>query len=145
MEEKNTTKISISTFFLILAIIAIIVMGVFIYKLNNDKKAEIQKSDELQTQVNTLNGTVSNLQGKIESISRTINSNNSTNNENETSTSNNNTNLSNNTEQVVKPSVGTFSVIDITEDERNDDVIGWINILDEKKFEIPRTWWNVCI
>ena len=145
MEEKNTTKISISTFFLILAIIAIIVMGVFIYKLNNDKKAEIQKSAELQTQVNTLNGTVSNLQGKIDSISRTINSNNSTNNENETGTSNNNTNLSNNTEQVVKPSVGTFSVIDITEDERNDDVIGWINILDEKKFEIPRTWWNVCI
>ena len=36
MEEKKVTKISLSTFFLILAIIAIIVMGIFIYKLNND-------------------------------------------------------------------------------------------------------------
>ena len=62
MEEKNVTKISLSTFFLILAIIAIIVMGIFIYKLNNDKTAEIQKSTELQAQVNSLNGTVSDLQ-----------------------------------------------------------------------------------
>ena len=77
MEEKNVTKISLSTFFLILAIIAIIVMGIFIYKLNKDKTAEIQKSTELQSQVNSLNGTVSDLQGKIDNISNTINSNNS--------------------------------------------------------------------
>ncbi len=72
MEEKNVTKITLSTFFLILAIIAIIVMGIFIYKLNNDKKEEIQKSTELQSQVNNLNGTISDLQGKINSISETI-------------------------------------------------------------------------
>ena len=75
MEEKKATKISLSTFFLILAIIAIIVMGVFIYKLYNDKTAEVQKSTELQAQVNSLNGTVSDLQGKINNISETINSN----------------------------------------------------------------------
>lgn len=80
MEEKNVTKISLSTFFLILAIIAIVVMGVFIYKLNNDKTAEVQKSTELQAQVNILNGTVSDLQGKINNISETINSNNLTEN-----------------------------------------------------------------
>lgn len=74
MEEKKATKISLSTFFLILAIIAIIVMGIFIYKLNNDKTIEIQKSTELQAQVNSLNGTVSDLQGKIDNISKTINS-----------------------------------------------------------------------
>ena len=74
MEEKNATKISLSTFFLILAIIAIIVMGIFIYKLNNDKVAEVKKSTELQAQVNNLNGTVSDLQGKMNSISATINS-----------------------------------------------------------------------
>lgn len=75
MEEKNSAKISLSTFFLILAIIAIIVMGIFIYKLNNDKTAEVQKSTELQTQVNNLNGTIDDLQGKIDTISKTINSN----------------------------------------------------------------------
>lgn len=89
MEEKNVTKISLSTFFLILAIIAIIVMGIFIYKLNNDKTAEIQKSTELQAQVNSLNGTVSDLQGKIESISNTINTNGSSNTTNSTANTNN--------------------------------------------------------
>ena len=149
MEEKNVTKISLSTFFLILAIIAIIVMGIFIYKLNNDKTTEIQKSTELQAQVNRLNGTVSDLQGKIDNISKTINSNNSTNTENKTNTSNNSIipdnkdNTTNNTEQVVKPSIGTFSVKGITDDERNDGVIGWMNILENNKFEIPRTWRNV--
>lgn len=93
MEEKKVTKISLSTLFLILAIIAIIVMGFFIYKINNDKNAEIKKSTELQSQVNSLNGTVSNLQGKIDSISETINPNSSTKSEklknnNETSSKN---------------------------------------------------------
>ena len=73
MEEKKVTKISLSNFFLILAIIAIIVMGIYIYKLNNDKSAEIQKSTELQAQVNSLEGTVSDLQRKINTISNTIN------------------------------------------------------------------------
>lgn len=69
MEEKKVTKISLSTFFLILAIIVIIIMSVFIYKLYNDKTAEVNKSNELQSQVNNLNSTINNLQGKIDSIS----------------------------------------------------------------------------
>lgn len=76
MAEKNVTKISLSTFFLILAIIALVVMGIFIYKLNNDKTEEFQKSTELQSQINSLNGTVSDLQGKINTISETISSSN---------------------------------------------------------------------
>lgn len=79
MEDKKTTKISLSTFFLVLAIIAIIIMGVYIYELNNDKTAEIQKSTELQAQVNNLNETVSQLQGKLDSISNTLASNTSNN------------------------------------------------------------------
>ena len=77
MEEKKTLKISLSTFLLILAIIIIIVMGVFIYKLSNDKKSEINKSTELQAKVSNLNETISDLQGKIDRISETINTNNS--------------------------------------------------------------------
>ena len=74
MEDKKALKISLSSFFLIIAIIAIVIMGLFIYKLNSDKKAEVQKSQELKSQVTNLNGTVSDLQGKINSISETINS-----------------------------------------------------------------------
>lgn len=64
-------------------------MGIFIYKLNNDKIAEIQKSTELQSQVNILNGTVSRLQEKIDNISETINNNSSAKNTTTTNTSNN--------------------------------------------------------
>ena len=67
--EKNVIKISFSTFFLILAVIAIVIMGVFMYKISKDKSAEQQKSNELQSQVN-------NLQEKIDQISNTINSDN---------------------------------------------------------------------
>ena len=80
MKEKNDTKISLSTFLLIIAIIAIIVMGVFIYKLNNEKNIEIQKSTDLQTQVNSLNNTVNSLQSKINTISETVNDNSLTQN-----------------------------------------------------------------
>ena len=79
MEEKKAVKISLSTLFLILAVIVIIIMAVFIIKLNSEKSAEVEKSIQLQAQVNGLNGTVDNLQGKIDSISKTINYNNSNN------------------------------------------------------------------
>ena len=102
MKEKNVTKISLSTFFLILAIIAIIVMGIFIYKLNNDKTAEIQKSAELQSQVNSLNGTINDLQEKINSVSNTINS--------VTNASQKNTLSNNNTSYSIQ---GTYSVDDV--------------------------------
>ena len=98
MEEDKSKKISLSTFFLILSIIAIIVMGIFMYKLNNDKTAEIKKSTELQSQVNSLSTALNDLQGKINSISQTINSNNSTENilpSNEEKNINTNNNLSN--------------------------------------------------
>ena len=106
MEEKNVTKISLSTFFLILAIIAIIVMGIFIYKLNNDKTAEVQKSTELQSQVNSLNGTVSDLQEKINKVAETVNSSSSVPDTNTNNTSNNTT--SSFTEEQVKSSLANY-------------------------------------
>lgn len=78
MKEKKVTKISLSTFFLILAIIVIIVMGIFMYKIYNEKSIETEKSAELQTQVNNLNETVNNLQGKINNISETTTNDTST-------------------------------------------------------------------
>ena len=81
MEEKNNAKISLSTFFLILAIIAIIVMGIFIYKLNNDKITEIQKSTELQSKISTLETQNNNLNGMINTLQeKKINNSNETTN-----------------------------------------------------------------
>lgn len=55
MEEKQAIKISLSSFFLLIAIIVICIMGVFIYKINNDKIAEKNKTEELQKQIYALN------------------------------------------------------------------------------------------
>lgn len=77
MEKKEVTRISVSTFFLIVAIIAIIVMGMVINKLNNEKNAEIKKTTELQAQVNNLNETISELQGRINKVSEAIKPDNS--------------------------------------------------------------------
>lgn len=80
MEEKKSIKISLSTFFLILAIIAIIVMGIFIYILDKDKKAEIQKSADLQSQINSLKVTINDLQTKTTIISKNNDNNSNANN-----------------------------------------------------------------
>lgn len=66
MEEKKVVKISLSTFFLILAIIVIVIMTVFMYKFYNEKIESNEKTAELQTQVSNLNKTVSSLQEKID-------------------------------------------------------------------------------
>ena len=124
MEEKNTTKISLSTFLLIIAIIAIVIMGVFIYKLNKDKTAEIQKSTELQSQVNSLNGTVSDLQGKINNISKTIN------------TSNVNTSTEKNNESNEKATVSKVT-------DKSDIKIGTYNA-DEEKFDGAGVGYGDC-
>lgn len=55
MEKKEPIKISLSTFFLLLAIIVIIVMGMFIYKLSKEKDEEIQKFNQLKEQITTEN------------------------------------------------------------------------------------------
>ena len=93
--ENKTTKISVSTFFLIVALVIIIVMGIFMSKMNKEKIEATNKSSELQTQVDNLNGEVSDLQGKIDNIKNTINSNNTAQNTVTTDIINNNNNNNN--------------------------------------------------
>lgn len=71
MEEKKAIKTSLSTFFLILAIIAICVMGVYIYRLNDDKMKSTDQVSQLNNQINSLENTVNSLQKKIENTSNT--------------------------------------------------------------------------
>lgn len=72
MEEKKSTKISLSTFLLVLAIIALVVMGIFIYNLSKEKSIESEKSAELQSQINVLNSTIDKLNNKIDSTSTSL-------------------------------------------------------------------------
>ena len=79
MEKKDAVKISLSTFFLILAIVVIVIMAYFIYKLNNDKQLANNKVTELNNQVGGLESTVNDLKGTISDISNTISKSNSSN------------------------------------------------------------------
>lgn len=54
MEKKEPIKVSLSTFFLIIAIIVIFVMGYFTYKLNDDKTREIEQANELRKRISAL-------------------------------------------------------------------------------------------
>ena len=73
MKERKDTKISVLIFLLLLSIIAIIIMGIFIYKLSSDKETEIQKSTDLQAQINSSYETVNELQDKMDKVSETVN------------------------------------------------------------------------
>lgn len=55
MEEKNQITISLSTLFLIIAIIIILIMGYFIYQLSNNKNELNNKISNLETEINKLN------------------------------------------------------------------------------------------
>lgn len=124
MEEKKVIKISLSTFFLILAIIVIIIMGIFIYKLYNEKSIDNKKTTELQAKVNNLNKTISELQEKNNTISNTIYSNN-TSIENSTSsntTSNNlSTNSSNSKYSEITKTLTNNDLLSVTDAVNNND------------------------
>lgn len=77
MSEKAPIKISLSTFFLVIAILVIIVMGMFLYieKSNSDKTIS-----ELENSNADMEATIDNLQNKIDTIANTIDSDNKTDN-----------------------------------------------------------------
>ena len=67
MKENKVEKISLTTVFLILAIIIIVILDGFIYKLYNEKTVETEKVSDLNKQVSILENTVDELQEKIDS------------------------------------------------------------------------------
>lgn len=72
MEEKKSIKISLSTVFLILAVLIIIFMAYYIYVEKTNANKEIAT---LETNAVEMQKTINNLQEKIDTISNTINSN----------------------------------------------------------------------
>ena len=83
MEEKNATKISLSTFFLILSLIIIAVMGYFIFKLYNDKQLQYRDIDSLNSKISNLTNTNQDLQNKLSITAEVANNNSNTQNNKE--------------------------------------------------------------
>ena len=61
MEENKDIKISLSTFFLIFAIIIIVVMSYFLYRFYNEKIDATEESEKLSQQINQLEKKVNDL------------------------------------------------------------------------------------
>lgn len=85
MENKKVIKISLSTFFLFLAIIVIVVMGIFMYKLYNEKFELAEKSAKQNEKISDLQNNVDSLTSKLNQISTlasksNVSSENATNN-----------------------------------------------------------------
>ena len=72
MEEKKQIKVSMSGFFLAIAIIIIAVMGYFIYKISTEKKEKENQVASLNNEISSLQSSSRELQGKIDNIANTI-------------------------------------------------------------------------
>ena len=64
MEEKKPIKISLSTFFLILAIIIIAIMGYFLYEIYDEKLVNENNIVKLNSEISNLKSEISNMNNK---------------------------------------------------------------------------------
>lgn len=98
MEKKKTLKINLSSAFLIIAIVVILIMTIYIYKCYNEKINETKEIDKLNTQVSQLQNTIHTLQNEISQNSEKDTNKNTINSENVENTNNQN-NVSNENKQ----------------------------------------------
>lgn len=70
--EKKTVRISLSTLFLIIAIIIIIIMGYFIYKISKEKAAEIEEVATLNNEIVKMEATANRLQENIDELQENV-------------------------------------------------------------------------
>ena len=77
MEEKKQIKVSLSTLFLVIAIILIILMGVFIYMQKTESDRQIA---ELESNAGKLQETINDLQEEIDNASNVVTNDNSNSN-----------------------------------------------------------------
>lgn len=78
MKDNNGKKINVITVLFIISLIAIIIMGVFIYKISNEKNLEAKKTIELQAQIDNLTSTKNNSQEVTNTEAEVVDSNTST-------------------------------------------------------------------
>lgn len=77
MEEKKYIKISLSSFFLVIALIAIIILGYFTYKFYNEKNNADMQITTLTSKLNASENTINSIKNTIEETNsnKTVSSN----------------------------------------------------------------------
>ena len=61
MKENENGSINIMSLLLFIALVIIVIMGVFMFKISNEKDIEVKKSEALQAEVDTLKNNVNDL------------------------------------------------------------------------------------
>lgn len=72
MEEKKKNN-SLLIVWIIILLIVMVIMGIYMYKINNEKQLAQEKANDLSCQVATLNDTATSLQTTINNISAQLN------------------------------------------------------------------------
>ncbi len=67
MNEKKTITISVTSLFLVIAIIIILGMGYFMYGFFQEKQTALEQTNQLNSQIDTLKNTVASLQNTMDS------------------------------------------------------------------------------
>lgn len=131
MEKKESFKISLSTFFLIISIIIIIIMAIYICieKRNSNKEVASLESNAINMQEK-----IDNLQEKIDSISNIVDTNSISKN-NSTSTSYNTTNT---TENSTSSNLSNNTTNENSQNTENSDLIGSWNTVSA----VDTSTWN---
>lgn len=142
MEENKSVKVSLSTVFLIFAIIAILIMGYYIYNISAQNKIANEELNSLNTEISHLKDSVETYQETINSISNTLNSENSNKNDVSSKDSENKNNTSNTTSKYSKitKTLENNDVLTVTESINNNDgtytLKGKIRTIDTSKEQI---------
>lgn len=124
MEEKKSFKISLSTFFLIIAIIIIIIMAIYICI---DKSNSNKEVSSLEANATNMQAKIDDLQEKIDSISNIVDTN-SISEDNSTTTSYNTTNSTeNNSINSTSSNLSNNTTNENSQNTENSDLIGTWN------------------
>lgn len=114
MEKKEPIKVSLSTFFLFIAIIVIAVLGYFTFDLYVENQNSKEELSSLNNEISTLENSVKDYKSKIDAISNTINSNTN-------KTENPSTNSSDNKYSIITKELNEDTVLFVTNSIKNTD------------------------
>lgn len=73
MDEKKKSKLSVWALLFFIALIAICVMGIFLYKLSAEKNIEVERTESLNKQITHLQSRAEVLENTLNQISALIN------------------------------------------------------------------------
>lgn len=99
-QSKKSYSVALPTFLLFIALIAIGVMGYFLFSISKEKETAVSETNNLKSQVDEMKNTIYDMQTQLDSYSKTFSAQNSSNSENSLNSENSSTNKQANLSQI---------------------------------------------